>query len=199
MAPVSTSSGPRRCNRSSSSARPASAPTCSSSTAPRRRGRRGRARSERRIVRSRRAGRVSRRDYRLAGGRAGIDRRAGARRRARPGGRSRARSRGPHVHADRLRPGARGAPGVRARDRAGGEPRGDHLLLDHRRAAVAAAGRDLARLDRRREPSWAPRHLAARRRAAPDRGGAAGADDGRQLARATAACARPDRSCPGAD
>ena len=63
------------------------------------------------------------------------------------------------------------------------EPTRDRLLLDHRGAAVASPGRDLARLARGREPARPPRHLAAGRRAPSARGRHTGADDGRQLAR----------------
>ena len=60
----------------------------------------------------------------------------------------------------RARPGA-----LRRRRLLRGDPARDRLLLDHRGAAVAATRRDLARLDRRREPARAPRGLAAGRRA----------------------------------
>ena len=75
---------------------------------------------------------------------------------------------------------------------AGGEPAGDHLLLDHRRAAVAAPGRDLARRDRRREPARPPRDLAARVERRRLGAGAARADDGGAHSSRSASRRTPD-------
>ena len=70
----------------------------------------------------------------------------------------------PDVRADRLPRRPSRAPRGRAGNRRS-RPAGDHLLLDHRRAPVAAAGGDFARLDRGREPPRPPRRLAAAGRA----------------------------------
>ncbi|CAA9514796.1 MAG: hypothetical protein AVDCRST_MAG53-3019, partial [uncultured Solirubrobacteraceae bacterium] len=71
-------------------------------------------------------------------------------------------ARGPDVHGDRPRVGARGAArgGRRHRLRV---PAGGHLLHDHRGADVAAAGRHPLRRARRRDPPGAPRPVAAAR------------------------------------
>ena len=103
---------------------------------------------------------------------------------------------GAHVRAHRLRRRrARRAAAARAAI-ADHNPGSDRLLLDHRGAAVAAAGGDLARLDRRREPPRAPRDLAAAGRAPAAAAGAAGAGDERALARAAARPARRRRRGP---
>ena len=112
--------------------------------------------------------------------------RRSARGRARRGRRRGATPAGPHVRADRLRVGARGAAS-RPRGARAGTSRARSCLLDDRRgAAVAAARGDPLRRPRRRQPPRPPRHLAAA-------GGAAAA------ARRRRCCVPVARRHPGRD
>ena len=124
------------------------------------------------------ARRDGRRDPRLARLRPGAARRPGALRGA--GGAAAGPCRPGSAHADghRLRPGPR-RPACRA---AVGGRRAADLLLGHRRAALAPAGGHLARHAGRGESAGSPWALAARRRAAAARPGAAGPGDERALA-----------------